>query len=53
MKWYFLRWLRGWGDVADGLGIILSLGFWTPTVGLRVEGWFLDCPDPRDNLDGE
>jgi hypothetical protein len=40
--WYFLRWLRGPIQIAQGMAQALSLGCWEPSWVLKMEGWFLD-----------
>lgn len=47
-RWYFLRWLCGWADVAEGLLIVLSLGFWWPGISLKASKWFLDSDTPEE-----
>jgi hypothetical protein len=34
IKYHFLRWLMGLSNIIDGLCLIISIGFWTPALGL-------------------
>jgi hypothetical protein len=52
--WYLLRWLMGFGDLIDGICIILSLGFWSLNFSYITEKWFMDYSDCLDfNQEGD
>ncbi len=36
MKIKFLRWVMGWAQILEGICAVLTLGFWTPALSLRV-----------------
>jgi hypothetical protein len=44
-KFYLIRWLGGWVQLAQGLAVTLSLGFWQPGWEIRYEWWFLEEAD--------
>jgi hypothetical protein len=47
VKWYFLRWLRGFANIAQGLAQVLSFGCWEPNWSLHAEKLFLDASTPK------
>ena len=44
-KWYWLRWVAGWGELLSGLATVVSLGFWMPAWTLHTDNWFLSCAE--------
>ena len=38
---FILNWLRGFAYVADGLIILLSLGFVEPDFSIMTDDWFI------------
>ena len=42
LGFWFFRWLTGWGDFIQGSCVIITGGFWYPSISLITEKWFLD-----------
>jgi hypothetical protein len=44
---YFLKWICGWANLADGLCLIVTLGFYSPNISYYAECMYLDYMTDR------
>lgn len=44
-KFYATEWISGWIHIAEGIAILISLGFWRPCWSTRYSCWLFMTED--------